>query len=223
MLVYRVSGIDTDRFIHMARKLVILMAVLCFPGCMTVAPLLVSGVGSGATYSFFSTASKTETYPLKNVYRACNQALRNMEIRIHTVSRDKQEISVKAQAGKRKVSMVMETITPATTRVTINVTKSLVLSDKATAEEIIHQMALAIKKTGASRLQRYATLAVSVNPTEASVQILNIKPRFYQGIELRSGAYDLQVSAKKYKSKKILTTLRPGEDKIIQVSLKKLK
>ena len=207
----------------MTRKLVILFAVLFFPGCMTVAPLLVSGVGSGATYSFFSTAYRTETYPLKNVYRACMQALRIMEIRAYTVSRNGQEISVKAQAGKRKVALVLETITPAATRVTINVSKSLILSDKATAEEITHQMTLALEKARVSRSHRYATLAVSVDPSEASVRIMNIRPRFYQGIELKSGVYDLQVSAKKYKSKKILTTLRPGQDKIIQVSLKKLK
>ena len=207
----------------MTRKLVILFAVLFFPGCMTVAPLLVSGVGSGATYSFFSTAYRTETYQLKNVYRACMQALRIMEIRAYTVSRNGQEISVKAQAGKRKVALVLETITPAATRVTINVSKSLILSDKATAEEITHQMTLALEKARVSRSHRYATLAVSVDPSEASVRIMNIRPRFYQGIELKSGVYDLQVSAKKYNSKKILTTLRPGQDKIIQVSLKKLK
>ncbi len=212
-----------DRFIPMARNLVILIAVLCLPGCMTVAPLVVSGVGSGATYSFFSTAYKTETYPLKNVYRACMQALWIMEIRVHAVSRDKKEFFVKAQAGDRKVALALKTITPATTRVTINVSKALILSDKATAEEIIHQMTLALKKTADNRLNRYATLAVSVDPPEASVRILNIKPRFYQGIELKRGVYDLEVSAKKYKSKKILTTLRPGQDKIVQVSLKKLK
>lgn len=207
----------------MAGKLVILIVILFCPGCMTVAPLVVSGVGSGATYSFFSTAYKTETYPLKNVYRASMQALRIMAIRAHTISRDKQEITVKALAGDRKVALFLETITPATTRVTINVSKSLIFSDKATAEEIIHQMTRALRKTGVSHLHRTATLAVSVVPPEASVRIMNIKPRFYQGIELNRGVYDLLVSADKHKSKKILTTLRPGQDKIIQVSLKKFK
>ncbi len=207
----------------MAKKLVILFAALFFPGCMTIAPLVVSGVGSGATYSFFSTASKTETYPLKNVYRASMQALRIMEIRVHSVSRDKQEIAVEARAGKRKVVLVLETITPATTRVSINVSKALILSDKATAEEIIHQMDRVLKKTSAHRLQRFATLAVSVDPQEATVRILNIKPRFFQGIELKQGAYNLLVSAENYRSKKIQATLRSGQDKIVQVSLEKQK
>ncbi len=207
----------------MAKKLVILIAVLFLPGCMTLAPLVVSGVGSGATYSFFSTASKTETYPLKNVYRSCMQALRIMEIKVYSVHRDKQKIAIEGQAGKRKVVLGLETITPATTRVFINVSRALILSDKATAEEIIHQMDLALKKTSVHRLQRYATLAVSVAAPKAIVRILNIKPRFYQGIELKQGAYDLWVGAENYQSKKILATLRSGEDKIIQVSLQKQK
>jgi hypothetical protein len=207
----------------MAKKLVLFIVVLLFPGCMTVAPLVVSGVGSGATYSFFSTACKTETYPLKNVYRACMQALRTMELNVHSVSRDKQEIAVKAQAGKRKVVLVLETVTPAATRVTINVSKALLLSDKATAEEIIHQMDLALKKTGAHRLRRHATLALSLDPPDALVRILNIKPPFYQGIELKQGVYELSVSAEEYIRKRMLITLLPGQDKIIQVSLKKRK
>jgi len=35
--------------------------------------------------------------------------------------------------------------------------------------------------------------------------------------------YDLLVGADNYQSKKILVTLRPGEDKIIRVSLQKQK
>jgi hypothetical protein len=207
----------------MSRKLVLFFAVLFFPGCMSMAPLVVSGVGSGATYSFFSTASKTETYPLKNVYRACMQALSTMEISAYSVHRDKQEIAVKARAGKRKIVLVLETITPAATRVTINVSKSLIISDKATAEEIIQQMGSALKKIRAYRLRRYATLALSMDPPKSAVRILNIKPQFQQGIELKPGVYVLSVSAEKYKRKQLQVRLLPGQDKIIQVSLQKRK
>ena len=206
----------------MDRKLVILIVLFFCSGCMTVAPLVVSGVGSGATYSFFSTAYKTETHPLKNVYRACMQALQVMAIRVQTVDRSEQEIKITALAGKRKVGLILETITPAATRVTVNVSRALVLSDKATAEEIIHQMRLAIKKTRAHRLKKYATLAVNVDPPEALIRIMNITPRFYQGIELKQGAYNLQVSARKHQSRQILTSLQSGQDKIIQVTLPKL-
>jgi hypothetical protein len=146
-----------------------------------------------------------------------------MAIRVQTVDRQAQGITIAALAGKRKVGLILETITPATTRATVSVSRALVLSDKATAEEIIHQMRLALEKTRARCLNQYATLAVNVAPPEALIQIMNIEPRFYQGIELRQGAYDLQVSARKYQSRQVLTSLRPGQDKIIQVTLLKIK
>ncbi len=205
----------------MTRNLVILISVLFIESCMSVAPLVVSGVGSGATYSLFNTAYKTETYPLKNVYRACMHALNRMEIRVRKVSRDKNEILIAAQAAKRKVTLELETITRATTKITINVSKSLILKDKSTAEEIIHQMVLALTNTKKHRLRKYATLAVSVDPPGARIQIVNIKPKFYQGMELKPGMYELLIRAKKYKTIKMLTSLRPGQDKMIPVSLKK--
>jgi len=146
------------------RKLVLTILLLCLPGCTAVAPLVVSGVGSGATYSFFSTAYKTKTYPLKNVYRACLQALRTMAIKVHTVERKGAEIIVKGLAGKRKVVLDLETVTSAATNVTINVSKNFIFRDKATAEEIVHQMTLALKRIRSKDLKRKATLAVSGAP-----------------------------------------------------------
>jgi len=205
------------------KQLAVAILLVCLPACTTVAPLVVSGVGSGATYSLFSTAYKTETYPLKNVYRACLQALRTMAIKAHTVERKGDEIQIKGLAGKRKVVLDLETVTSATTNVTINVSKNVILKDKATADEIVHQVALALKRIRPRDLKRKATLAVSGAPPDATIRILNIKPRFYQGMVLRPGAYELQVSAKSHRSRRVLTTLRPGQDKIVAVSLTKAK
>jgi len=192
-------------------------------GCTTVAPLVVSGVGSGATYSLFSTAYKTETYPLKNVYRACLQALRTMAIKAHSVERKGAEIQITGLAGKRKVVLDLETVTSATTNVTIHVSKNVIFKDKATAEEIVHQMALALKRTQSRDLKHKATLVVSGAPPHATIQILNIKPWFYQGMVLRPGAYEVRMSAKNHRSRRVLTTLRPGQDKIVAVALTKTK
>lgn len=210
-----------DRPIFNFRQLVIAILLVYVAGCATVAPLVVSGVGSGATYSFFSTAYKTETYPLKNVYRACLQALRTMAIKVHNAARKGDEIQITGLAGKRKVVLDLETVTSATTNVTINVSKNVIFKDKATAEEIVHQMALALKRTKSKDLKRKATLVVSGAPPHATIQILNIKPRFYQGMVLRPGAYELRVSAKKHRTRRVLTTLRPGQDKIVVVALTK--
>lgn len=205
------------------KKLVITTLLVCLPGCATLAPLVVSGVGSGATYSLFSTAYKTETYPLKNVYRACLQALRTMAIKVHTVERNGEEIQVKGRAGKRRVVLDLETVTSATTNVTINVSKNVIFKDKATAEEIVYQVALALKRLQSRDLKRKATLAVSGAPPQATIRILNIRPRFYQGMVLSPGAYELSVSAKNHRNRRVLTTLRPGQDKIVEIVLSKVK
>jgi len=146
-----------------------------------------------------------------------------MAIKAHTVEQKGGKYIVKGLAGKRKVVLELETVTPATTNVIINVSKNVIFRDKATAEEIVHQMTLALKRVKSRDLKRKATLAVSGAPPHATIRILNIKPRFYQGMVLSPGAYDLQVSAKDYNQRRILTKVRPGQDKIVTISLQKTK
>jgi len=66
-----------------------------------------------------------------------------------------------------------------------------------------------------------SSLNVYTNPNDAKVRILNIGQKFYQGIELKSGRYHVEVSAGEYETKKLWVTLVSGEDKSIDVRLKK--
>ena len=66
-------------------------------------------------------------------------------------------------------------------------------------------------------------LYVETQPDNAKVKILNIGPRFYQGMELKEGRYHVEVSADGYLSKKSWITLKFGEDKSINVQLTKKK
>jgi len=66
-----------------------------------------------------------------------------------------------------------------------------------------------------------SSLNVYTNPNDAKVRILNIGQKFYQGIELKSGRYHVEVSADEYETKKLMVTLVSGEDKSIDVRLKK--
>jgi hypothetical protein len=66
-------------------------------------------------------------------------------------------------------------------------------------------------------------LYVETQPDNAKVKILNIEPRFYQGMELKEGRYHVEVSADGYLSKKSWVTLKVGEDKSINVQLTKKK
>jgi len=65
------------------------------------------------------------------------------------------------------------------------------------------------------------TLSVESNVSGARVRILNIGPKFYQGMELDTGSYHVEVSADGYKTKKKWITLGSGQDKNINVRLEK--
>ena len=42
------------------------------------------------------------------------------------------------------------------------------------------------------------SLHIQTNPSDARVQIMNIKPKYYDGIKLKSGRYDIRVSRRGY-------------------------
>lgn len=65
-------------------------------------------------------------------------------------------------------------------------------------------------------------LFVQTDPDNARVRILNIKPKFYQGIELKSGRYHVEVSAEGYETKKMWVALDTGEDKRVTLHLRKI-
>ena len=64
-------------------------------------------------------------------------------------------------------------------------------------------------------------LYVDTVPKGARVRIMNIRPKFYQGIELSKGRYRLEVSAKGWKTKELWITLGAGENKNVVVRLKR--
>jgi len=66
-----------------------------------------------------------------------------------------------------------------------------------------------------------SSLYVDTHPNNAEVKFLNIGQKFYQGIELKSGRYHVEVSADGYKTKKLWAILGSGEDKRVDVRLKK--
>ncbi|MBW2248245.1 MAG: PEGA domain-containing protein [Deltaproteobacteria bacterium] len=64
-------------------------------------------------------------------------------------------------------------------------------------------------------------LYVNTEPDNARVRILNIGPAFDQGMALDSGSYHVEVSANGYDTKKLWVTLGAGEDKDLDIRLKK--
>ena len=64
-------------------------------------------------------------------------------------------------------------------------------------------------------------LFVQVEPSDARVRILNIKPRFQQGMALDPGNYHVEVSSAGYVMKRVWTTLEAGRDKTLDFKLER--
>jgi len=69
---------------------------------------------------------------------------------------------------------------------------------------------------------RTGRLYVETEPEEARVRVLNIRPRFYQGIELDPGRYHLEISAKGYEPERRWVQLAAGEDRYISIHLRQM-
>ena len=66
-----------------------------------------------------------------------------------------------------------------------------------------------------------SNLYVDTHPKDARIRILNIGPKFYQGMALDAGRYHVEVSANGYEAQKLWITLGSGEDRFMDVRLKK--
>jgi hypothetical protein len=114
--------------------------------------------------------------------------------------------NVKISPGEHQIRVEKEGYEPYTKRVRFEVGRSISLYVDLT------------RKTPVK-----GRLYVETQPDNAKVKILNIGPRFYQGMELKEGRYHVEVSADNYLSKKLWVTLKFGEDKSINVQLTKKK
>ena len=67
--------------------------------------------------------------------------------------------------------------------------------------------------------QNEGSLSVFTQPASASVRIMNIKPRYHEGIELPFGRYDIELSAPGYRTKRLplmLNSSQVGVDAVLQ-------
>ena len=65
-------------------------------------------------------------------------------------------------------------------------------------------------------------LFVDATPSNVTIKILNIGPKFYQGMELKPGRYHVEASKRGYQTKKMWVRLDAGEDKKVAVNLEQL-
>jgi len=80
----------------------------------------------------------------------------------------------------------------------------------------------ALKKKQASAISpadSKSKLFVEALPKLATIRILNIGPKFYQGMVLEPGSYHVEVSHRGYETKKTWIRLEAGEDKKVEIAL----
>ena len=114
-------------------------------GCVTI---LAAGAIMGATqyvkYTVDSTANRTFFGNLNHVTLSSIDVLKKMGITIGTVKKQETGAKIQAVANDLKIKISIHPITDNTTKVSIDALKYAVLRDKATADEIITQIDVAL-------------------------------------------------------------------------------
>ena len=118
-------------------------AVSCISlgGCAAVG-LTALGVGmaTGVGHTLGGMVYKTFTAPQAQVKRAAQGALGRMQVKVVKTERDGASETIYAKAGDRDIDIVLETLTPNTTRMKVTAKQNGgILSDSATATEVILQ------------------------------------------------------------------------------------
>lgn len=111
-----------------------MLCLSVFSGCAAVA---VTGGSLGVGYAVTNVARKTVNHPLDKVIWAVMDASEKMEIKVVKNHGDKEERYIEAATKKLNISIQLESITPKTTKMTINAREGLFLKDKSTANAII--------------------------------------------------------------------------------------
>jgi hypothetical protein len=98
------------------------------------------------------------------------------------------------------------------------------LLDLKTSKTIktISEWTYGVDKKTLRKTPRKGRLFVHTEPKGARIRILNIKPKFYQGIVLITGPYHIEVSADGYEMTKFWIKIQPGENQKLKIPLEKI-
>lgn len=132
------------------RLLPLLIAPLLLGTGCVAASAVGSALGaafSGMAYLSNGNAERTFVVSLPEVWRASVTVLRLMDLTISEGTRDEQTGELKGAAPDLTVTLTMSSVTARATRVTIEAVEASYGKDRATAAEILHQLALLLPPT----------------------------------------------------------------------------
>jgi hypothetical protein len=119
-------------------------------GCAEViVPGALAGGGEAYRYTAANVAKETFMGNVDQVTAATRSALQKMGIQLHSISTEEDQTEVSASTAELKITIEMNPITAKTTMVSVNAVKDYVIKDKATADEILDQIQLALKSQSA--------------------------------------------------------------------------
>lgn len=115
----------------------------CDPITLTAASL---GAGLGASHTLGGIIYRTFTAPMKTVENGSVEAMRDMGVKVVSRSTNKLgERVINATAKDREIEVLLEPLTPRTTRMRVIASNGL-LKDSATAQEIMLQTERVLSK-----------------------------------------------------------------------------
>lgn len=123
-----------------------LMVLLASQGCAAVGLAVLgasagTAAGQGLSYTLDSIAYKTFTAPIEGLEMATIKSLERMEIELKAREMTETGRKIIAQAGDREIDIELDSLTPRTARMRVNVKQGWFFKDRATAAEIITQTA----------------------------------------------------------------------------------
>jgi len=120
---------------------VLALSSLCLGGCAAVGiTALGVGMGTGVGHHLGGMVYKTFTAPQAQVKKAAQSALGKMQVKVVKSERDGTTETILAKAGDRDIDIVLESLTPNTTRMKVTARQNGgFLTDSATATEVILQ------------------------------------------------------------------------------------
>jgi hypothetical protein len=149
-----------------AGALLLTVAVAILPGCAVVAlpaaALSVVGAAAGETiragteYTASGVAYRTLPVSLDDVTHATRETLRRMAFPVDRDELTREGRRIVARAERRRISVRLQRLSPATTRIRLVVTQSLIFRDRSTASEIITRLEEALIRTGTLALPRFS-------------------------------------------------------------------
>jgi hypothetical protein len=110
-------------------------------GCAEVLiPGAFTGAGEAYRYTTSNVVKKTLMGNVGQVKAATRSALKKMDVRFHSVKTEDSETEIEASTKELDITITIEPITSATTKVKVNAVEDHVFKDKATAAQILSQI-----------------------------------------------------------------------------------